>query len=362
VWYQYTVMNEYRIVVVIPTRNAQAYIGRAINSALSQNYANVRYIVVDDCSTDGTWSEIQKYRSRVELIRNPGNLGFAGTLNKALEYADDGDLYFVHQDDVALNQRDYISVATRYFDDPLVALVTGEFVDSRRSPFFKRLIARLLKNDVRDDRVTEIPYSLLKADLIRVSALRRIGGFEYAVTRSLGLEDHLLAKRLRDAGYRLIKDPGITYTLDYARCESLRSFLAKEIVAGLNLGYALPLGLIRLAHFQSMAARVRRSYRLGQVAFSSTLILGGILAVLLGRQGEIALGCILSLCVARHLYYSRGFAPVERPVYVVAALTHDFGFSCGWLIGFLLGVYTRIRRTLSTWAFGLRHNPSGSRK
>jgi glycosyltransferase involved in cell wall biosynthesis len=337
-------MSRYRVVVVIPTFNAESYVGKAIDSAIAQDYPNVRCVVVDDCSTDGTWREIQKYKGRVDLLRNSASLGFAGVLNRALEFADEGDLCFIHQDDVVLKQRNYISLAARYFDDPSVALVSGQPEGFDRLPLFKRLITRLLNNDRIDDRITEVPYSLLKADLIRVSALRSVGGFECAITRLLGLEDHLLGRRLRDAGYRLLKDPSITYTLDYARSESLGPFLGKEIRIGLNLGYAVAGGLIDPVPYQDGTSRVKRNFRLGQVVFCCMLALGSALGILFGPQeGEVVLSSIFSLRVVMHLFHSKGFAAIERPMYVCVALAHDIGFSCGWLIGFLLGVFARMR-------------------
>ena len=42
--------------VLIPTYNVEKYIEEAIQSIINQKYKNFEIIVVDDCSTDNTFS------------------------------------------------------------------------------------------------------------------------------------------------------------------------------------------------------------------------------------------------------------------------------------------------------------------
>lgn len=55
--------------VVMPACNAEATIGAAITSVLSQTYQDVEIIVVDDGSTDGTAARVQRFGDRTRLIR-----------------------------------------------------------------------------------------------------------------------------------------------------------------------------------------------------------------------------------------------------------------------------------------------------
>jgi glycosyltransferase involved in cell wall biosynthesis len=50
-----------KVSIIIPVFNGESFIGRAIESCLSQVYENIEIIVIDDGSTDGTASIIKSY-------------------------------------------------------------------------------------------------------------------------------------------------------------------------------------------------------------------------------------------------------------------------------------------------------------
>jgi chlorobactene glucosyltransferase len=59
-----------KISVLIPARNEQANLPRCLDSLLAQSYQNLEILVMDDDSTDGTWTLLQGYASRYpERIR-----------------------------------------------------------------------------------------------------------------------------------------------------------------------------------------------------------------------------------------------------------------------------------------------------
>ncbi len=75
------------ISVLIPTYNVEKYIRSAINSVINQTYINFEIIVVDDGSSDQTFSileEIKKNEPRLKLFKNEKNLGIVKTLNFGL--------------------------------------------------------------------------------------------------------------------------------------------------------------------------------------------------------------------------------------------------------------------------------------
>ena len=43
------------ISVIVPLYNARKYMQEAIDSVLAQTFQDFEIIVVDDCSTDGSW-------------------------------------------------------------------------------------------------------------------------------------------------------------------------------------------------------------------------------------------------------------------------------------------------------------------
>lgn len=54
-----------KIGIVTACYNHERYIEETIESVLSQNYPNLQYIVIDDGSTDGSWTKIRKYKDNL---------------------------------------------------------------------------------------------------------------------------------------------------------------------------------------------------------------------------------------------------------------------------------------------------------
>ncbi len=84
--------------VVIPAYNAERYLGEAIESVLTQTYAPIETIVVDDGSSDGT-AAVARSSPGVELIvqENAGpaaarNRGFAASHGEIVAFHDADDL------------------------------------------------------------------------------------------------------------------------------------------------------------------------------------------------------------------------------------------------------------------------------
>ena len=74
--------------VIIPAYNTGSYIGKAIESALTQTLADLEVLVVDDCSTDDTVAIVQSFTdNRLKLFQNSHNLGASGARNRALQAA-----------------------------------------------------------------------------------------------------------------------------------------------------------------------------------------------------------------------------------------------------------------------------------
>ncbi len=95
--------NSYGLVsVIMPTYNSEQYISQSIESVLSQSYQNFELIIVDDCSTDNTYSVLQKYLEdkRVFYIKTETNSGTAKARNIAIKQAKGKYLAFLDSDDI----------------------------------------------------------------------------------------------------------------------------------------------------------------------------------------------------------------------------------------------------------------------
>lgn len=106
------------ISVVMSTFNNENSVEKAISSVLNQTYKNFEFLIMDDCSTDGTFkicTEYSKNDQRIKLFKNKKNLGLTKSLNLlisqsageliARQDADDSSMNFRFQDQVELMEK-----------------------------------------------------------------------------------------------------------------------------------------------------------------------------------------------------------------------------------------------------------------
>lgn len=90
-----------RVSVVMPAFNCALYVGRAVDSVLSQTYRDYELIVVDDGSTDNTADIVGRYEGKITYFYQ-NNSGVSAARNRALKdsggefiaYLDADDLWY----------------------------------------------------------------------------------------------------------------------------------------------------------------------------------------------------------------------------------------------------------------------------
>lgn len=100
--------NSPLVSVIIPCYNTEKYVESAVRSIMSQTYKNLEIIITDDCSTDGTFSILQKLAaedSRIKLYKNETNLKIVKTLNNMISQANGKYIARMDADDVSLPER-----------------------------------------------------------------------------------------------------------------------------------------------------------------------------------------------------------------------------------------------------------------
>lgn len=93
-------MSAPAVSVVIPSYNRLRSLPRALESVLRQTFEDIEVIVVDDCSTDGTWDYLQSVRDpRLRIIQHETNKGGGAARNTGIKAARAPLIAFQDSDD-----------------------------------------------------------------------------------------------------------------------------------------------------------------------------------------------------------------------------------------------------------------------
>lgn len=104
--------------ILIPVYNREGIISETLDSALAQTYRNIEVIVVDNASTDRTWSIIQTYAERdqrIRAFRNDTNIGPVRNWRRAVEEARGVYGKILWSDDLIAPE--YLERTIPYFDE-----------------------------------------------------------------------------------------------------------------------------------------------------------------------------------------------------------------------------------------------------
>jgi len=98
-------MENSLVSIVVPMKNAAAFVSDTIDSVLKQSYQNWEMIVVDDCSTDKGKSQsiIKRYGEkdpRIHLVCLTKSRGSSGARNEGLKCVNGRYLAFLDSDDI----------------------------------------------------------------------------------------------------------------------------------------------------------------------------------------------------------------------------------------------------------------------
>ena len=158
-----------KVTIGLPVYNGERFMGRAIESLLSQDYQDLEIVICDNVSTDSTAEIVSRYAandSRIRFYENDRNIGQEPNMNGVFELGSGEYFRWMGDDDwleadcisqcVAYLERhpEDIAVSTyiKYHDDDgneYYAEYEGERLESRRaSRRFSRML-RLLRADYR---------------------------------------------------------------------------------------------------------------------------------------------------------------------------------------------------------------------
>ena len=189
-----------RVSVITPLFNKKKFLGDTMRSVLSQTYDNWEWIVVDDCSTDGSAAMVAGLRDpRVKLVVNTENKGANYCRNHAIGIATGEYALFLDADDVlspgCVAARAEEARRHRGADMLVFTLAVFNYIpgDDNRTwdPVTPEPLKRFLTHD--------LPWQTLQP-FWKLSFLRKIGGFDESFPRLQDVELHT----------RALLEPGVT--------------------------------------------------------------------------------------------------------------------------------------------------------
>jgi glycosyltransferase involved in cell wall biosynthesis len=104
--------------ILIPVYNREHPVVETIESAIHQTYTNIEIIIVDNCSTDNTWSVLQDFSrkdDRIKIFQNPENVGPVRNWKRCIDESSGEYAKILFSDD--LISKDFLEEAMNVFED-----------------------------------------------------------------------------------------------------------------------------------------------------------------------------------------------------------------------------------------------------
>ena len=120
--------NTPRFTIITPTWNQAEYIRDTIESVLNQTRRDLEYIIVDNCSDDGTQQIVEEYMkkdSRIIYVREPDH-GQAEAINKGLKRAKGEIVAWLNSDDIYMDDHVLARVDKAFYRHAEAGLVVGD--------------------------------------------------------------------------------------------------------------------------------------------------------------------------------------------------------------------------------------------
>lgn len=202
-------MNFPLVSIIIPCYNNDAFVKKAIESALQQTYKNVEIIVIDDGSTDDSLEIIRSFDKSIKW-ETGSNQGAPKARNRGLEIATGEYIKFLDADDILLPDclERQVERASQLSSERK-AIVYGEAIWINRDG--EPLPSNpLLPRQVNEDPIAHIlsQCPLTSCPLHKRDYLLEIGGFDPSIPKG---QEHDLHLRLVLAGVEFIYHSGTVY-------------------------------------------------------------------------------------------------------------------------------------------------------
>ncbi|MDD4900299.1 MAG: glycosyltransferase family 2 protein [Candidatus Omnitrophica bacterium] len=114
--------------IITASSNSKDTIRATIESVLGQSYGEIEYLIIDNCSTDGTLDIVKQYQDkRIRIVSEKDN-GIYHALNKGIKLASGDIVAFLNSDDTYYNNNIIKKFAEVFTNNPGTESCYGDLV------------------------------------------------------------------------------------------------------------------------------------------------------------------------------------------------------------------------------------------
>ncbi|MFT3722011.1 MAG: glycosyltransferase [Hyphomonadaceae bacterium] len=166
-----------KISIVMPTKNAAAFVGTALSSVVNQTWRNRQLVLIDGGSADATLEIARRSLTEADILHVQADRSATEAVNRGVAMSD-GDIICLLMSDDWLDHATLESFATTFAADPKADLVCGvakQWLDEGGLPVLENTILPVEGKALDWSRLLGTPY--MAAYAFRRRTWDAVGGF-----------------------------------------------------------------------------------------------------------------------------------------------------------------------------------------
>lgn len=228
------------VYIVVLNWNGWRDTAACLDSLQALDYPNVRTVVVDNGSSDGSEAQLRDAYPEVTVLQSGANLGFAGGSNVGLRYAlaREADYVWVLNNDTYVAPNTLNALVARALQTPKVGAVGSVLYNAHSDPDAPNqlqtwgggrfnLVTGIARHVTRPSCEAALDYLVAASVLLRCEALEQVGLFDDGYF--MYWEDTDLSVRLRQHGWKLAVAAGATVWHKEAASSGKRSLVLDRL-------------------------------------------------------------------------------------------------------------------------------------
>ncbi len=216
-----------KVAIIAINYNGKELINEFLNSTKKLKYpkSKIQIIVIDNHSTDGSNTLINKYYPSVKLIRLEDNIGYGPAANIGIKRSS-GNYLFIANNDLLFHPNS-IKILVKYIQKhPEIGILGGKIISSTDHTkiasgyqTFNYYTGQIDIGSKDIARITKVQWVQGCAMLIPRSVFKEVGLFDENFSK-IYFEDLDLCKRVQEAGFKTVINPNSifyhyqSYTMD----------------------------------------------------------------------------------------------------------------------------------------------------